>query len=289
MAACRSFSTPQTDGRFLDLQAKLEDRLRSKKGDYSLALGDLETGENLLINAFQTHHAASTMKTAVMVEVFRRAERGLGGLDDSIRVHNRFRSLVDSSFFSLQIDPQSKDPTVRALGGRMTRRELVEQMITISSNLATNLLMEELTPESIAAMLKSLGAGGLHVRRGVMDLKAYEAGLNNTTDAFSLLQLYKAIAQDRAASAKSCAEMRAILARQKYRDRIAAGLPPNARWAGKTGSITAINHDSGILTLADGRRFALVILSQGETDAKQSTRTLVDLTGLIIAEITQSR
>ena len=275
----------RSDARFLALQKKLQTRLTGESGTYAVALRDLQTGEQLLIEPYRGMHAASTMKTAVMVEVFRGAERGQTALDDSIPVHNRFRSLLDQSFFSLDLDSASSDPTAQRIGEKMSRRELVFHMITISSNLATNLLMEEIDPAAIHKTLQSLGAAGMQIRRGVMDLKAFDAGLNNTTDAWSLLQLMSAIADDRAASPQSCAEMREILGRQKYRDRIAAALPPGAVWAGKTGTVSGINHDSGLVKLADGRRFALVILSEGEEETKNSTQVIADLARIIFADL----
>src|SRR5206468_971335 len=97
----------------------------------------------------------------------------------------------------------------------LPRRELLELMITRSSNLATNLLIERVGAARAQASARGLGAWSIQVLRGVEDGKAYRAGLNNTTTARDLGALLAAIAQDRAASPSSCEEMLRILGRQE--------------------------------------------------------------------------
>jgi hypothetical protein len=117
----------------------LADSLRAEIG---VACRDLETGKEFFFNERRMMHAASTMKVPVMIEVFRQAEKGKFRLDDSLLVKNTFKSIVDGSPFGLDIGDDSDESMYRAIGKRMPIRLLVEQMITVSSNLATNLLIE---------------------------------------------------------------------------------------------------------------------------------------------------
>jgi beta-lactamase class A len=108
----------------------------------------------------------------------------------------------------------------------------------------------------------------MQVLRGVEDGKAFEQGLNNTTTARGLLVLFEKLATGQAVDPASDAEMVAILRRQKFRDAIPAGVPPGTPVAHKTGNITRIQHDAGIVLA--GRPYVLVVLVRGLDDEKKS-------------------
>jgi len=149
-------------------------------------------------------------------------------------------------------------------------------MITVSSNLATNLLIEKLGVDNIRATVHSLHADGMNVLRGVEDNKAYEKGLNNTTTALGLEQLLDAIARGEAVDEDASRQMIEILERQKFNEGIPAGLPPGTRVAHKTGEITKIHHDAAIIFAP--RPFVLVILVRGIADIKVSSALMADIT-----------
>jgi beta-lactamase class A len=152
-------------------------------------------------------------------------------------------------------------------------------MITVSSNLATNLLIEKLGVDHIRATVNSLHAEGMNVLRGVEDGKAFDKGLNNTTTARGLLILLEAIAKGEAVDAESSRQMVAILKRQKFNDGIPAGLPPGVTVAHKTGEITKIHHDAAIVYAP--RPFLLVILVRGIADEKVSAALMAQLASQI--------
>jgi beta-lactamase class A len=116
--------------------------------------------------------------------------------------------------------------------------------------------------------MKQIGADDIKVLRGVEDMKAYDLGLNNTTTANDLMLIFKSIADHEILSDTSCNAMINILLQQKFNERIPANLPENIRVAHKTGSITGIGHDSGIIYLPDGRKYILVLLSKNVKDSE---------------------
>ncbi len=263
------------------LTSRLHTRLDSEPGTYAVAFTDLCTGLSVGLEDTVVMHAASTMKVPVMIRTYQRAEAGAFSLSDSIRVHNSFASIVDGSPFSLDIPTQSDDGVEKQLGGWASIRDLITHMITNSSNLATNLLVELLDPVQITRSMRELGAETIEVRRGVMDLKAYNRGLNNVTSARDLLQIFKALALHQVASDSSCIDMIGILKQQHYRDKIPARLPPGVQVAHKTGAISSIHHDAGIVFLPDGRRYVLVLMSRGIKDHTHSAAVMADLSRLI--------
>ncbi len=278
------------DGRSITLlKSQLEKRLRGESGLYAVAFKDLQTGETLFIREQQMMHAASTMKVAVMIEVFRQAHLGHFHLDDSLQIINQFKSLVDEQPFSIDIEQDHDDPVVQAIGRSMTVRELVEHMIIVSSNLATNLLMELVGAKNVQATVRQLGAEQMEILRGVEDNLAYEKGLNNRTNAYDLLVLFEAIATSTAVSPEACDQMTSILLQQKFNDKIPARLPPEVRVAHKTGSITRINHDAGFVLLPDRRKYALAILSQGVDNPRQSSAVIAELSYYIYQWMNEKR
>ena len=162
-----------------DVQAALRDSIRAvldghPEATVAVALRDPQTDVRLDLNADRPFHAASTMKVPVMMEVFRQAEAGRFALGDSLRVENAFRSIVDGSPYRIEDD--SDDAIYERLGGAMAIEDLVYQMITVSSNLATNLLIGHVSADSVQKTIEGLGTDAMRVLRGVEDIKAYRQG-----------------------------------------------------------------------------------------------------------------
>lgn len=240
---------------------------------------DAAPGEAIRINDTARFHAASTMKVPVMIELFRTIDAGRLKLDDTLVVSNQFHSILDGSPYTLSATEDSDGEVYTSIGKPMRYRDLCEAMITVSSNLAANVLIEKLTAKTIQATVDRLGASGMQVLRGVEDQKAFDAGKNNTTDAAGLARLFEAIAHGEAASRQSSAAMIEILKRQKFNNGIPAGLPPGTPVAHKTGTITAVHHDAGIVYAA--RPYVLVVLTGGLADEKTSDALIAAISGLV--------
>jgi beta-lactamase class A len=225
---------------------------------------DLTSGDSLTVGSAIRFHAASTMKIPVMIQLFRDRDAGLLSLDDSITVTNTFRSIVDSSPYQLDTTDDSDSSLYTRIGRRASIRELIELMETVSSNLATNLLITKVGPQRANATAHALGADSIVVLRGVEDGKAYRAGLNNTTTARDLGMLLAAIANGKAASTGSCREMLEILGRQHFNEGIPAGLPPGTTVYHKTGWIgQVVYHDAALVEPSGQSRYVLVVLTGG--------------------------
>jgi beta-lactamase class A len=220
-------------------------------------------------------HAASTMKVPVMIELFRQAKQGKLKLSDQIVVKNEFHSIVDGSPYKLSPDDDSEADLYQAEGQSRTLGDLCDLMITVSSNFATNLLIEKLGVENIQATTRALGADGVVVLRGVEDGKAFAKGLNNTTTARGLGRLLEAIAVGKAVDTGSSQEMIAVLERQRFNEGIPSGLPAGVRVAHKTGEISKIHHDAAIVFAK--RPYVLVILVRGLADKKQSASVMKEI------------
>lgn len=265
-----------------DLQAEFS---RHPQASFAVAVHDLSSGQEFFLNERQTFHAASTMKTPVLVETYRQAKAGKLSLDSLITVKNNFSSIVDGSAYSLNPKDDSEQALYEKIGTKLPVSDLLYRMITKSSNLATNIMIELVGAESVNATMRRLGARDIQVLRGVEDGKAFEKGLNNTTNAYDLMVIMKHIAEGTAVDPEASRGMIKILMDQYFRDIILARLPEGVKAATKSGSITAVCHDSGIVFLPDGRKYVVVLLSKGIPDHKLASETLATASRLIYDQV----
>lgn len=264
------------DSRLAAAISSIETTIAKSGADVAVAYRSLDGRSSWYLEPDEPFHAASTMKVPVLIELYHQAHQGSLRLDDTLVIRNEFHSLVDGSPYVLDPSDDSEADLYRALGSTRTLAQLSELMITVSSNLATNLLIERLGVENIQQRVHALTADGMKVLRGVEDSKAFQAGLNNTTTARALARLMEAIAHGEAVDSASSRAMSGILERQTFNDGIPAGLPAGTRVAHKTGEITRIQHDAAIVYAP--RPFVLVILTRGIEDSKQSSALIATIT-----------
>ncbi len=255
------------------------DRILAAHSDQTIAVAyyDFGDGTTLLRHEQTVFHAASTMKVPVMLGIFEAVTRGELQLDQPVRVRNDFVSIFDGSHYAL--DPgEDSDPDLYGLiGTDVPLEDLVRRMIVRSSNLATNIVIELIGAPRVMALMKEIGAEKIQVLRGVEDDKAYHAGMNNTVTAYDLMVIFRTLAESRAVNVEASAKMLDILLAQELNDGIPAGLPNDARVAHKTGSITAIAHDGGVVIAPDGSRYVLVVLTRGFAKTSDGERVIAEI------------
>lgn len=273
---------PQKPNRLDAIRSEIESRIKSSGADtVAVAVYDLDGKKSLLINENVELHAASTMKIAVMMEVFRLAAAGKIKLGDRIPIKNSFMSVVDGSPYQLNVSDDSASDLYQREGESVSIRELVEVMITRSSNLATNLLIERVGANEVTQLIRGLGAKTMTVRRGVEDGKAFRAGLNNTITANDLMILLRSLAEGRASRTEMSQQMVDILLRQEFNEALPAGLPVDVPVAHKTGSITKIKHDAGIVYPKDRKPYIIVVLTRGISDEAQSNALIAEISKMV--------
>jgi len=237
----------------------------------AVAYYDLGSGASLYRNERMVFHAASTMKVPVMLAIFDAVSRGELRLDQPVRVRNDFVSILDGSHYALDRGEDSDGTLYDEIGRELPLETLVRRMIVRSSNLATNLVIELVGAPRVMALMQTIGANDIRVLRGVEDDKAYHAGMNNTTTAYDLMLIFRSLGERRASP------MLDILLAQELNDGIPAGLPPGTPVAHKTGSITEIAHDAGLVYRRDGSAYVLVILTRGFKKTAEAEKVMAQI------------
>lgn len=266
----------------IQLQKNIAQRLTINHANFGVGFKDLQTGETIFLNEKTAFHAASTMKTPVLIEIYRQAAAGKFTLKDSISIKNSFSSIVDGSAYQLDSADDSEFQLYTEIGKKRTIESLAYEMIILSSNLATNLLIELVTADSVMHTMKQIGANDLQVLRGVEDNKAFDKGLNNTTTAFDLTLIFEQMAKGELVNKNASESMIQTLLDQRFNEIIPALLPSTVKVAHKTGSIKGIQHDGGIVFLPDGRKYVLVLLAQfNQPDEQHIIKAMAEVSKMI--------
>jgi beta-lactamase class A len=256
----------------------------SKARATAVSVHDLESGFRFSLRGDRWFHAASTIKVAVLLALFRAVDDGRVRLDDSLHVRNRFISAADGSPFQLNRDSDAMPELYQAIGRTAKISALAEGMISASSNLATNLLLDFLGVEYARNVLRDAHVEGVELRRGVEDQVAHERGINNEATADGLMTLLSALRGDFLRSESKEQAIR-ILLEQRFNSMIPAGLPPHAAVAHKTGEISTACHDMGIVYLPEREPYIAVILTEFDSENEGRRETVAAISEAIYRSV----
>jgi beta-lactamase class A len=246
------------------------DEIAADSESMAVSLYDYEHAMSWSYQGDRWSHAASTIKVAVLYALFAAIDERRFGPHRRLHVRNRFASRVDAVPFRVSPVRDGNSDVHAAIGKTMRLSELATHMITTSSNLATNLLIDLVGIDYAREVLARASIDGIELVRGVEDDRAFEAGINNRVTANGLVRLFRAIHESWGVSALATSDMLDILFMQQFRSGIPAGLPEavraRARIANKTGEISTAAHDAGIVFVAGRRPYVLAVLTEHEPD-----------------------
>ena len=255
----------------------------------AVALHDLETGFDLRYNEDRWFHAASTIKVPILLGAFAAIDRGDLLPHSRVHVRNRFLSIVENIPFRVESDRDANSAVHTAIGKMMRVDELAYHMITTSSNLATNLLLGVIGSDAVNQTLRELDVDeGIELRRGVEDELAFDKDINNRVTAEGLLRILVMLAEGKAFSPALSRRMMDILHGQEFNQGIPARLPKGARVAHKTGEISTVAHDAGVVYLPKRKPYVLVILTEWDAAATGRSRTIAAISHAIYECLTLS-
>jgi beta-lactamase class A len=217
-------------------------------GVLGLALKDLKTGKTLFINEREVFPQASSIKIAVLYEVFKQAEEGRLELDELVALEESKK--VEGSGVLFHLGRPSLSLSIR---------DLAVLMIVLSDNTATNILIDKVGLEAVNKRMDALGLPKTRLRRRMMDLKAAAEGRENVSTPVEMMTLLEKIWKGPALGEPSRKDLLAILAIPKDSP-LRAGVPEGVEVAEKPGELEAVRCDSGIVLLT-GRPYILCVMT----------------------------
>lgn len=212
-------------------------------------------------NSDVPHYPASTIKLPILMALLHARTAADRTALDAVVVHDTFPSAVGGTFQLHQADDQD-DTTWGRLGTEVDLLELADRMITVSSNIATDLIVSRIGLGSVRRYLAELDLDGpFRVDRLIGDTAAEEAGTTNSVTATALATLVSAIATGTDADSATAL---GILARQTHRDMIPAGLPEGVWSASKGGWVTGVKHDVALVRPPAAPAYVLAVCTTSD-------------------------
>ena len=214
----------------------------------SYALSGMEGNQLAGYREDVRYYSASTIKLPVLIAVLRAVDSGDLSLDLVLTSRTTFTSSVPGAG-EFGFEPDEVDPGMPAPGEETTLRRVLERMIVVSSNEATNLAVELVGFGAVNAVLADLGADSSKMERLIGDLAALEAGLTQEITAADLVRVLHAVVTGKAAGPESTALMLDFLQAQEF-GRIGPALEAGGFrpvWGSKSGWVTGITHDAAFL------------------------------------------
>lgn len=247
-------------------------------GEFGVWLGRLDGTPVFEYEAERPHYSASTMKLPVAMAMMRKVEAGELALEQPVTVHNDFAS-AGSGRFGVNPDEDEAPATWDAMGTPVPLTWLATEMITRSSNLATDLVLEQVgVPAAHAALteatLPTSSSPASKIERGIDDMPARAAGISNLMSPAGLAGVLLAVGNQ---AGPSGAYLRDLLAGNQWNGEIPALLPPGTRVEHKNGWDTRIRHDGGIVRPADADPFVLVVCTTSDLPDPEAQKLIASI------------
>jgi beta-lactamase class A len=264
VAACLAqTSTPSTTKQKLlwqKLEADIQDADRQLDGVMGVAIEDLATGDHVFLHEDEVFAQASSIKVAVLADLYLQAQEGKLKLTDVYTVQSS--DLVPDSDIMGGLTPGVT---------RLTLRDLATMMVAVSDNSATNVLIDRVGMQNVNAMLDSLGLTRTRLRRKMMDLQAAKEGRENISTPREMMTLLAAIYGGKLLNKESTADFFKVLSTNKD-SFIPRDLPADLKIANKPGELEAVRNDSGIV-FVEGRPYVICVMTaflRNERDGEEA-------------------
>ncbi len=266
-------STPGDTGSDL-LRKKLETRIRDIAGKFDGVMGvailDLTDGRIFSLNADRVFPTASSIKIAVLVELYRQDQETRSGAKGKARLDDTYT-----------FDPKDLVEDSRIMAGltagvtHVTNRDLAQFMVAVSDNAAANILIDRVGKDNVNATLRALGLSKTMLRRKMIDIAAARRGDENVATPEEMVRLLEPIYKGKVLNNEATAALTKQLStlKQSYIPRL---LPENVQVANKPGELEAVRTDSGIVFAAN-RPFAICVMSAYDRDERAAERAISEV------------
>ena len=242
------------------LESTVHDVDQHLDGVMGVAIEDLKTGDQFFLHENEVFAQASSIKIAVLANLYLQAQQGKLKLTDLYTV--QASDLVPDSDIMNGLTPGVT---------RVTLRDLATMMVAVSDNSATNVLIDRVGMENVNAMLDSLGLAHTRLRRKMMDLEAAKQGRENISTPREMMTLLESIYREKLFNKESTTDFFKVLSTNKN-SWIPRDLPADVKTANKPGALEGVRNDSGIV-FVEGRPYVICVMTaflSNERDGEQA-------------------
>ncbi len=246
------------------LEASIAEVDRNLDGVLGVAIEDLTTGQKYLLHADEVFPQASSIKIAVLAELYHQAQQGKLKLTDLYTVQSS--DLVPDSDIMGGLTPGVT---------RITLRDLATMMVAVSDNSATNVLIDRVGMENVNTFLDSLGLTHIRLRRKMMDLKAAGEGRENVATPAEMMTLLEDLYRGKVLNKAFTNDFFKMLSTHKN-SFIPRDLPEGLKIANKPGELEGVRNDSGIV-FVEKRPYVICTMTtylRRERDGEEAIRRI---------------
>jgi beta-lactamase class A len=249
--------------------ADVEQRLDGVMG---VAILDLNSGQQLLIRPDEVFPQASSIKIAVLAELYHQAEQSAHGVGKV--------TLMDP--YVVRAADMVADSAI--LGGltpgvtSLTNRDLATMMVAVSDNSATNVLIDRVGMENVVRLTGSLGLAHTQLRRKMMDLKAAAEGRENISTPREMMGLLEQLYRGKVIGPPLLDDFFNVLATHKE-SWIPRDLPAELKIANKPGELEGVRNDSGIVFLK-GRPYVICVMTTYLANERSGEEAIAKISSL---------
>jgi beta-lactamase class A len=261
---------PQSELLWQKLDATIQQVNRELNGTMGVAIMDLTDGRTLLLNPDAVFTQASSIKVAILAELYRQQQQSEQGASGKAKLTDLYTvtqsDLVPDSYIMAGLTPGV---------ARVTNRDLATFMVAVSDNSATNVLIDHVGMDNVNAMLTSLGLSHTRLQRKMMDIKAAQAGRENLSTPREMMTLFADLYQQKVLNKALTSDFFKVLSTPKSSD-IPRLIPDDVVIANKPGELAGVRNDVGIVFVPN-RPFVIVVMTaylKHERDGNDAITTI---------------
>jgi beta-lactamase class A len=252
------------------LTARVDEIAERFDGVVGVAIVDLTDERSILKNADHVFPTASSIKIAILLELYRQEQQAHGGTAGKAKLDDTYtfeaKDLVDGSEIMTGLTSGVT---------RLTNRDLAQFTVAVSDNAAANVLIDRVGMQNVNATLRSLGLTKTTLRRKMMDIAAAKRGEENVSTPQEMTRLLEAIYKDKALDKEFTDALMKQLSTKKE-SYVPRQLPPDVPVANKPGDLDGVRTDSGIV-FAKNRPFAISVMTAYDRDERGAEGAIAEI------------
>ena len=235
---------------------------------FSVVARRVDGNDGIMLNPNEVFPSASVIKVPMMVDLFCLRDEGRLSFDEVVTLRAEYKVEGSGALKELHA------------GLELTVLDLIILMIVQSDNTATNMLIDRIGMESVNERMRGFGFEKTTLARGMYDWDAQAKGFENVCTPSEIATLLEFMVEGAISSKSTSAEMLEIMAKQQWREKIPLLLPEGTKVANKTGSITGVTHDVGVVYGPSGP-YVLCVMTKGVSDVVSAGRAIAEVSKLV--------